>query len=72
MNDWSREEQFDKAGIPKRTREPYPLPTLKHMKTEAFFKSLSENLSLLTHLDNTDFVVENYQSHPTIKAKLSN
>jgi thymidylate synthase len=72
MNDWSREEQFDKAGIPKRTREPYPLPTLKHMKTEAFFKSLSEDLSLLTHLDNTDFVVENYQSHPTIKAKLSN
>ena len=55
-----------------RTREPYPLPTLKHMKSDEFYKSLSEDLSLLTHLDNTDFVVENYQSHPAIKAPLSN
>jgi thymidylate synthase len=54
------------------TREPYPLPTLKHMKTDEFYKSLSEDLSLFTHLDNTDFVVENYQSHPTIKMPLSN
>ena len=54
------------------TREPYTLPTLKHMKTDDFYKTLSENLSLITHLDNTDFKIENYQSHPTIKAKLSN
>ena len=54
------------------SREPYPLPTLKHMQTEAFFKSLSEDISLVTHLDNTDFEIENYQSHPTIKAPLSN
>ena len=53
-------------------REPYSLPRLKHMKTDDFYKSLSENLSLITHLDNTDFAIENYQSHPTIKAKLSN
>jgi thymidylate synthase len=53
-------------------REPYQLPTLKHMKTDDFYKSLSENLSLITHLDNTDFVIESYQSHPTIKAPLSN
>jgi thymidylate synthase len=72
VNDWSKEEQYDKAGIPKRTREPYPLPTLKHMKTDEFYKSLSEDLTLLTHLDNTDFVVENYQSHPSIKFPLSN
>jgi thymidylate synthase len=56
----------------KRTREPYPLPTLKHMKTDEFYKSLSEDVSLITHLDNTDFEIENYQSHPTIKAPLSN
>jgi thymidylate synthase len=62
----------DEHNIPKQTREPYPLPTLKHMKTEAFYKSLSEDVSLVTHLDNTDFVIENYQSHPTIKAPLSN
>ena len=53
-------------------REPYELPKLKHMKTDDFYKSLSEDLSLITHLDNTDFVVENYQSHPSIKMPLSN
>jgi thymidylate synthase len=63
---------IDDYGIPRRTRQPYPLPTLKHMKTESFFKSLSEDVSLVTHLDNTDFEMENYQSHSTIKAPLSN
>jgi thymidylate synthase len=53
-------------------RDGFGLPTLKHMKTEAFYKSLSEDVSLVTHLDNTDFEMENYQSHPTIKAPLSN
>ena len=65
-------EELDKLNVPTRTREPYPLPTLKHMKTESFFKSLSEDVSLVTHLDNTDFEIENYQSHPSIKAPLSN
>jgi len=65
-------EYYDIYKIPYRTREPYQLPTLKHMKTDDFYKSLSEDLSLLTHLDNTDFVIEGYHSHPTIKAKLSN
>jgi thymidylate synthase len=54
------------------TREPYPLATLKHLKTDDFYKSLSEDLSLLTHLDSTDFIIENYQSHPAIKMPLSN
>jgi thymidylate synthase len=57
---------------PKRTREPYPLPNLKHMKTDVFYESLSKDISLLTHLDINDFVIEHHQSHPTIKAKLSN
>ena len=57
---------------PKRTREPYPLPKLVFGKTDEFFKLLGEDLSLITHLDNTDFVIENYQSHPTIKMPLSN
>jgi thymidylate synthase len=65
-------EHWDRIKIPARTREPYPLPTLKHLKTDDFYKSLSEDLSLLNHLENTDFVIENYQSHPTIKAPLSN
>jgi thymidylate synthase len=65
-------EYYEAYKIPYCTREPYPLPTLKHMKTEAFYKSLSEDVSLVTHLDNTDFEIQNYQSHPSIKGELSN
>jgi thymidylate synthase len=54
------------------TRKPYKLPTLRHLKTDEFYKSLGDDLSLITHLDNTDFVIENYQSHSAIKAPLSN
>jgi thymidylate synthase len=53
-------------------REPYPLPTLKHMKTDEFYKSLGEDLSLLSHLTVGDFVLENYKSHPKIYFPLSN
>jgi thymidylate synthase len=65
-------EYYDSYKIPYNSKEPFPLPTLKHMKTDDFYKSLSDDISLITHLDNTDFVIENYQSHPTIKAPLSN
>ena len=65
-------EEIAKETTPKHTRQPYPLPTLKHMKTDEFYKSLSEDLSLFAHLDSTDFQLENYQSHPPIKAPLSN
>ena len=76
-NMWAEHSTSDiyfgmRPHCPKRTRQPFPLPTLKHMKTDAFFKSLSEDISLVTHLDNTDFEMENYQAHPTIKAPLSN
>jgi thymidylate synthase len=65
--------EIDQWNVPRiKAREPFPLPTLKHMKTDEFYKSLGEDLSLITHLDNTDFSIENYQSHPTIKAPLSN
>jgi thymidylate synthase len=53
-------------------RESYELPTLKHLKADSFYKSLSEDQSLYSHLDNTDFELVNYQSHPAIKAPLSN
>jgi thymidylate synthase len=53
-------------------REAFDLPTLNHLKEDSFYKSLSENQSLYSHLDNTDFELVNYQSHPTIKAPLSN
>ncbi len=54
------------------TREPYELPKLVHIKNDDFYKKLSEDLSLLFHLDVSDFVIENYKSHPTIKIPLSN
>lgn len=60
------------SSTPARTREPFELPTLVHGKTEDFYKSLSESLSLFGHLDPKDFKIEGYQSHPTIKASLSN
>ncbi len=65
-------EEIAKETTPKHTRKPYPLPTLKHMKTDEFYKSLSEDPSLFGQLDSTDFQLENYQSHPPIKAPLSN
>ena len=65
--------EINQWDIPRtETRQPYPLPTLKHMKTEEFYKSLSENVSLFGHLDSKDFQIENYQSHPSIKMPLSN
>jgi thymidylate synthase len=69
--DW-KDFELDQQDVPKRTREPYPLPSLKHMKTDEFYESLSEDLSLITHLDSSDFEIEGYQSHPVIKAPLSN
>jgi thymidylate synthase len=63
---------LDDFGVPRRTREPYPLPTLK-------INSGNENWHLLTideiinSLDSDiTFKTENYQSHPSIKAFLSN
>jgi thymidylate synthase len=54
------------------TRTPYELPKLIHMKTDDFYKSLSEDPTLFHHLDVDDFKIENYQSHPSIKMPLSN
>ena len=50
---------FDDLNVPKRTREPYPLPTV-HVRDGIFCSSVN------------DVILENYQSHPTIKAPLSN
>jgi len=66
------ESKLVTRNIPKRTREPYPLPKLGFNKSSGFFRELSDDLSLLNHLDISDFMVENYQSHSTIKAPLSN
>ena len=57
------------AALEKWTREPFPLPTLK------IKQHLNDEPSAIVkpqywHPD--DFVIENYQSHPAIKAPLSN
>jgi thymidylate synthase len=72
----SKEDSYNEAGIAKRTREPFPLPTL-NMNTE-FWQTESGECGIgplktnLQGFEISDFVLENYQSHPTIKAPLSN
>jgi thymidylate synthase len=59
----SKHIYFDEAKVSKRTREPFPLPTLKILDTK---------VDDIGHYEITDFILENYQSHPSIKAPLSN
>lgn len=65
-------EYYETYKIPTMTRIPYELPILTTGKTNEFFKALSEDLTLLNHLDSSDFAVTGYKSHPTIKIPLSN
>jgi thymidylate synthase len=51
-------------------RDPYPLPTLN-----IFEPAIGKEISILDNLhiwSPNCFIIENYQSHPTIKAPLSN
>jgi thymidylate synthase len=54
------------SKLPKRTREPYPLPTI------TLPSSLLPDSSNWDKLVFEDFYLNNYQSHPAIKAPLSN
>jgi len=72
MSDDEFKSVCDEFNIPTRTRVPFELPTLK-------INSGNENWHLLDideivqSLDtDITFKLENYQSHPTIKAPLSN
>jgi thymidylate synthase len=60
-------EYYDSYKIPNRTREPFPLPTLKIENDVKWGEG-----DCLPYYSVTDFSIENYQSHPTIKAPLSN
>jgi thymidylate synthase len=60
--DW-KDFELDQQNVPKRTREPFPLPTLRIS---------SEPLDDIAHHEIMDFDILNYQSHPSIKAPLSN
>jgi thymidylate synthase len=52
-------EYYDSYKIPKKTREPFPLPTVR-VRDGIFSSSIN------------DFILSDYQSHETIKAPLSN
>jgi thymidylate synthase len=52
-------EYYESYKIPYKTREPYPLPTV-HVR-DGLFSYMPD-----------DIILENYQSHPAIKAPLSN
>jgi thymidylate synthase len=65
-------EYYKTYKIPYYTREAYPLPTLKHMTHLDKFKSWLFDETYGVVLRPKDFVLDNYQSHPSIKAPLSN
>jgi thymidylate synthase len=69
-------EYYDMYKIPYHTKEPFKLPTLKFSD---WYMNANEEKHSETVFDDwvlslkpEDFILENYQSHPTIKAPLSN
>jgi thymidylate synthase len=58
------------SKLPKRTREPFPLPKL--VMNPIFLANLEHKGFDEAINGEVNFQVENYQSHPTIKAPLSN
>jgi len=67
---------LDDFGVPRRTREPFELPKLKinteFWQTESGECGIGPLKTNLMGFEIDDFTLENYQSHPTIKAPLSN
>ena len=66
MSDDEFKSVCDEFNIPTRTRVPYPLPKLGELPD---YLCVKENWECY---EPSDFIIENYQSHPTIKAPLSN
>jgi thymidylate synthase len=67
--DW-KDFELDQQNVPTRTREPFPLPTLN-----IFEPAIGKKISILDNLHIWSlncFIIEKYQSHPAIKAPLSN
>jgi thymidylate synthase len=69
-------EYYDMYKIPYHTKEPFKLPTLKFSD---WYMNANEEKHSETVFDDwvlslkpEDFILENYQSHPAIKAPLSN
>jgi thymidylate synthase len=72
LDEWSENLQkahFDKIGVPTRTREPFELPTIRINDWASLMQSSINDIKYITpyHIR-----LSNYQSHPSIKAPLSN
>jgi thymidylate synthase len=68
--------EIDQFGVPRRTREPFELPTLnintEFWQTESGECGVGPLATNLQGFEISDFQLENYQSHPKIVAPLSN
>jgi thymidylate synthase len=74
-----KRQEFMEANIPKRTRQPFELPTVTITERNWYqHEKVKEHLGEKTFIQKIesyrpeDFTLNNYQSHPAIKAKLSN
>jgi len=63
---------YDEYEIPRHTREPFKLPILKISPTLFEFGKPDPNKLDLDYYSIHNFELLNYQSHPSIKAPLSN
>jgi len=78
-----RDEDYINYNIPTRTRQPYSLPKVR-INTEFWNPGTEDGCgmgpgtytkdigALVEGMEVNDFQIEDYQSHPTIKAPLSN
>ena len=62
-------EICDSYSVPRKTREPYKLPIVKLSSGHNLRAALKGNLN---EIDPNDIMLIGYQSHPSIKAPLSN
>jgi thymidylate synthase len=76
QNDEWLESKLKTRNIPTRTRESYPLPKLildDWYSTQGDPSNTPKDISeFLKNIHVSHIKIENYQSHPTIKAPLSN
>jgi thymidylate synthase len=77
QNDEWLESKLKTRDIPTRTREPYPLPKLLCLDEYHYLmdKELVGEIPFVEKIEKFRpdfFTLENYQSHPAIKAPLSN
>jgi thymidylate synthase len=73
---WTWETRFEDNNISKHTRNPYPLPKLildDWYSTQGDPSNTPKDISeFLKNIHVSHIRIENYQSHPSIKAPLSN